>query len=146
MASVSDTLTAEQGAYKWGVRDCLTTARALAESASQEAGERYRTGLARYHDMPEADAWMAALRAGGPAALHCQGLGDAAIEVYETQPGDLVFFHSAVTTRNGCWLDAGAGRELLGFVDESYEILHWTPHGLSAVINKPLVSMVLRFK
>lgn len=143
--SVSQILTSEQGRYEWTVRDCLTTARAVVVAkVGAERADRYVGGISMYHAMPELDAWKLSMKHGGPAAHHSVGLEKIAETVDEPMPGDLVFFTSPVETRNLCRLDAGPGRELLGFVDDAYDMLHWTPSGLSIIVNQPPIGLIMR--
>ena len=147
MATLSDILTAEQGTYECGVRDCLTTALAVANyMAPNPPLKKYAKRIAAYHKLPENEAWIKAVKAGGPLQLHVAGLGNRATVVDSPLPGDLVFYESYLMTSNSCSFKAKRGHELIAFVDSGYAILHWTPTGLSPVINRPEVAAILRVR
>ena len=141
MIPVCEIITAEQGPYEWGVRDCLTTAVALVTRATDVP--QYRNWIAGLHQKSEKRAWGRAVKRGGPFKWHLENLQGHGRVVEEFGSGSLVFFQSLVRTRNGCALEAKRGQELMGFVDDGFDVWHWTPHGLSPVSNSPDVRGVI---
>ncbi|MCY3981273.1 MAG: hypothetical protein OXF51_05785 [Alphaproteobacteria bacterium] len=132
MASVAAILGAEQGAYEWPGRNCITTAlalyRALAETPRPEVMAAWQEAAA----LSEKRAWAKVLAEGGPLAHHRALLGEQMQQVEELEPGALVFFHGTISV-GGDYFHARPSEEGMGFCDESYTVLHWAPIGLRPV-------------
>ena len=151
--SVSAILSAQQGPYAWRERDCLTTAAALIEGlAGWRYGNRYRHEIRRWHGMAEPRA-IALIRArfGGVGSAHAEGFG-ARPERYGIamlpgavahRPGDIVQLAGRVEVMGGWW-DTAVKGDLLGFVADGCEILHWCPSGLAAAVGECRVERVFR--
>ena len=140
--SASAVLSAQQGRYEWGVRDCLATALALVDAlAPNEAASET---AAEYHALTEAEAWKRVVSEGGPLTVYESVLQAPRVDVFE--PGDLVFVRSRIDTALGASRPAGAGKELVAFCDDSFALWHWTEAGLSEVVNRPRIAAILRIR
>ena len=141
MAPVSAILSAEQGPYEWGRRDCLTTARALIAGLCGECVD-----LTAWHGLTEARAMACAVREHGSIAAArattIASLERVWVAAPPLEPGDIVELEG--------WVEVGAGRrescggELMGFVGDECAIWHWTPTGLLPVSNAVGVARVYR--
>ena len=132
MRQVSHILTAEQGAYHWPDRNCITTAWALYKWFRSDPRAELRDAVDFYLSMPEVSAWASIAKFGGPLAHHEAMIGADAYRVDACQPGDLVFFSAPIRIGNHTFA-AKDGREAMGFVDDGFAVLHWTPDGLRPV-------------
>lgn len=132
MASVNQILTAEQGVYHWPDRNCITTAMALYEALCTNPEPFFFRACAQYFTLSEEVAWRELMKLGGPLIHHEAIFGDGACRVGEIAPGDIVFFQGPIRIGNHAFASK-PGREAMGFVDEGYAILHWTPDGLRPV-------------
>ena len=139
MAAVTAILAAQQGHLRVGRaglpadRHCERLVRALCPAAAI-GGERLSADeyLALRAATPPSRVRRVArlvMRRGGPWSVYREALCPPAGLPLRPAPGDLVFWDSKVETRTGHALDARSGAELIGFADDSYEILHWTPAG-----------------
>ena len=130
--SVSQILSDEQGEYEWRKRDCITTALSLYINLSTQFRMVVVEKSIEYHKMSEKDAWIRLLKNGGPLKYYAELFGDTAETVDTFAPGNLVFYDQPIRI---CGYDfkSSKGREAMGFVDESYQKLHWTPMGLKPI-------------
>ncbi len=132
MGAVSDILSGQQGPYRWGARDCLTTARALVDGLlGRDSGLDY----SEWHALPEARAMAAATRRFGSLGEgHATVFGALdGVDVLDgetpSMPGDIVWLEGTVSVNRESW-DTAARGSLIGFVGDSRQIFHWTPVGL----------------
>ena len=134
MASVTEIIDSEAGPYEWGVRDCLTTASALVEGLGGGAQIDYSL----WRGMSEEKALAKAKKKfGGVAeALAVEFASWKNIEIlggdHRLLPGDIVQLHGTAMGWGETFDTAKTG-DLIGFVDESFTILHWYSQGLRPV-------------
>jgi len=136
MAAVSEILTAQAGAYRFGERDCVRT---LIEIYRRLAARPDERRLMLYFELArgsEADALARLAAEGGPLRLYPRILGDHATVMSPgdaaPEPGDILFYDRPI--RVGCHLfDAAPGAEAMAFLDDGMQALHWTPGGLLPV-------------
>ena len=135
MAAVSAILSACQGRYEWGTRDCLTTAQAvigglLGADAVPDVSEFHSVSMAR------ATALMRR-RYGGYFEAHMAVLSTVpGLEIMRTErsgvlrPGDMVWLEGEISAGGERFeLDAYGG--MMGFVDETCAVLVFCSHGLA---------------
>ena len=153
MSAVSDILSAQQGAYEWRTRDCLTTTRALIEGlAGRRHAHRYGREIGTWHRLPEARA-IASIREefGGVGSAHAAGFGrhpawfgvDVLPGDTPRQPGDIVQLAGAVIVMGNNW-DTDKLGDLIGFVTNSCEIWHWAASGLAPASGDYRIERVFR--
>ena len=133
MSSANAVLSAEQGAYQWGTRDCLTTLNAMIE---YQLGEGRGIDMHVWHGMSEPRAMAKAKKAYGSLAdahiailQKLPGIKVLDGKAHEAQPGDIVQLEGRLATEGSGW-DTQAGA-ILGFVADTHEIFHWTPARLA---------------
>ncbi len=140
--SASAILSTEQGPYEWGIRDCLTTARAIIDGVGgRRYASRYGRAIGRWHRMSETRA-MARIRKefGGVGSAHAEGFGarprwygvDVLPGDTPREPGDIVQLGGHVSVMGQAWDTATRG-DLIGFVVDGCEVWHWSLTGLAMV-------------
>ena len=154
MKTVSEILSAQQGPYKWGQRDCLTTAKAImAEYLGPESvPEEYD----RWQAVSEAEALAKAkLEFGGVASAHEKFLsGVQGIEIItlregevltgtHRQPGDIVGLIGKIEVYSGNWNTEEKG-DIIGFVGDCHNIFVWSTIGLLEASGDFSISVIFR--
>ena len=145
--SINDVLSACQGPYEWGKRDCLTVAAALMEFfLGKDQVSRYLA----FHALPEKDAYTLALRAYGSSheahrAIFSGRDGVSILPGGETAllPGDIVIMGGIIDAHGAKWDTARKG-VLLGYVTDEYDVMHWYPYGLRRTTGEYEVLEVIR--
>ena len=129
---IAAVLSGQQGAYQWGVRDCLTTAAAAVRGALAR-----EPNYAPWHALPEREALRRAIQQfGSLAAGHVSVLGAVpGVAVLSPaagapQPGDLVCLEGEIVAPGVAPWRTGSTRHLLGFVAPSCAIWTWTAAGI----------------
>ena len=133
MAAVGEVLAAQSGPYRWGVRDCLTTAADLVERLTGT-----RPDCSAWHVLTEPRAIIGAkLRHGSVGAAYAAELAelpgvDELPGGSSLLPGDIVWLEGRIEVAGQVW-DTGERCSLIGFVAEYYDILQWMPWGLARI-------------
>ena len=147
MIGVVGALSAQQGRYQWGVRDCLTTARAVVEAQSGRVID-----YSYWHRMSEADAWRQARRRWGSIRLaHAAVFTVAGLDELPRRrwrednfrAGDLVVLGGTVRMGHEK-RDASRGHDSLGFVTPACEVWHWRSSGLAAITSELVIHGIWR--
>lgn len=146
MGTVSDILSAQQGPYQWGTRDCLTTAQALIEG---QLGPGRGPDYSDWHAMSEGRAIVvAAKRYGSYGAAHVAVFGaldgmDMLPGEAPLEPGDIVWLTGEVDAAGEQWdLERVGG--VLGFVGESHEVFVFARPGLTPAAGAFCVERIFR--
>ncbi len=132
-------LNKAQGVYKWGERDCLTTACAMLSIPL----ETYKSA----HDLTEAAAMATAIEKYGSIPNAHQSIMSKVSGIAEcdppAEPGDVVILSGDINLGHGSWKTSERG-ELMAFVADNCEIYQWQPSGLLPVRDDYKIKMIFR--
>ena len=134
MASITDVISANQGEYLWGVRDCLITAQNVLNSQNKRFPD-----YSDWHALPEQRAIVKARQQyGSVSEAHSNLFRKEGLHIIagdNIRPGDIVIMIGDIRCErlNLHW-NTHDKCELLGFVTETYEVWTWFLHGLMPVL------------
>ena len=134
--TVTEALTAEQGRYEWGVRDCLTTAVAVLHALGRSAPD--------YQEWRDCGSELRAtcralIRHGNIAQAHRAVFESAGLRwhtpdfVHGPDVGDVLVVIGSVRDKTGTVYEIEYPMAHLAFVSESYEAWSWRGHALAPV-------------
>lgn len=147
MSKISETISLFQGSYEWGRRDCLVVATALIEMS---LGPNTAPDCSAWHRMPEAKAFVEAKRKHGgvgqayaAALAKVPGIKRYTISEASIEPGDIVQLGGVVKVMGGEF-DTEKRGHVIAVVDDSYDLLYFTPMGLRPISSMPCVYAIWR--
>ena len=147
MSAVSETLSAHNGPYEWGVRDCVTTANALTDAL---LGRDSRIDTAPWHTMGHDRAVAKALHRHATlgAAYEAGFCASGALRSLRANgtplvPGDIVVLAGEVTAGGVRW-DVERLGGVLGFVGDSHEVYVFARAGLAPAQGAFLIERLFR--
>ena len=135
MATIADAISRQQGFYEWGVRDCLTTVRAICEASFRPVPD-----YAEWHALTELKAIARAIgRYGSLRDAHLAVFQDAGLRIFPKTrgisfvPGDILILCDGVYDKRDVLVEFGKNMAHLGFVAENHEVWTWYDHSLGTV-------------
>lgn len=131
--SVNDVIQAQSGPYKWKERDCISTAKAIADFiCCGESGVDYPPWVkdTEAATMAHAKSAFGSLDAAWREVFgHLDGVVKVAGDEWSPVPGDVVVLGGFIEVAAAEW-DADKRGAILGFVSDAFDVWTWASFGL----------------
>ena len=135
----------QQGAYKWGERDCLSTLAGMVRKWRPDVWERHRAETERFLAMTDVRAWATLLQMGGAAKVYTDRLCPPCLVCEEMRLADVLFYDRPLIIAGNYQFHGMPGGEAMGFRHDGRN-WHWTPRGMMEVLASARPSLMLRIR